>query len=86
MQDNDSKLQELVGKNVLIRTMNVVYIGHFESIADGFIKLSGTSIIDNPKLHFQITDKPNEVFVHIDPVIDIFEWNHSLPVEAVNAR
>ena len=83
-------MKELIGKNVIIRTVTYHYIGHLESIGDGWMHLSDAAwLADSGRWSKALeTGNVKEVELYGGPchinasaVVDVSEWRHELPKE-----
>lgn len=81
--------KELQGKKLFIRTVTYHLVGKVESVADGFIKLSGASwIADSGRFSNAINqgtlsevEPVGEAYVNLGSIVDMFPWSHGLPTQ-----
>ena len=82
---------QLVGKNVLIRTVTHYHLGKVEAIEDGFVRLSSASWVADTGRFGQalaigtlseVEPFVDDVFVSLGAIVDVTTWNHPLPTEA----
>ena len=81
-------MQELLGKNVLVRTVTHYYTGHLAAIQDGWLQLLDAAWIADTgrfadalktgKLE-EVEPYPGTCFVAAGAVVDVAEWPHDLP-------
>lgn len=81
-------MQELIGKNVLVRTVTHYYTGHLAAVQDGWLKLLDAAWIAHTgrfadalktgKLD-EVEPYPGTCFVAAGAVVDVAEWPHDLP-------
>lgn len=80
-------ITELIGKNVLIRTVTNYYTGHLLSCADWLHLEDAAWIADTGRFHEALkTGKLNEVepypadcWISAGAVVDLCHWPHDLP-------
>jgi hypothetical protein len=81
-------MQELVGKNVFVRTVTHHHTGRLVGVADGFLELADAAwIADDGRFTQALADGalsevepfPGTCYVNVGSVIDVCEWLHDLP-------
>lgn len=81
-------MDQLIGKNVFVRTVTHYYTGKLEHLTDGFMVLGQAAWIADTgrfsealktgKLN-EVEPFPGQVHVSLGAVVDISEWHHDLP-------
>jgi hypothetical protein len=80
-------MKELIGKNVVIRTVTMFHVGRLESVDDGFAALDDAAwVADTGRWsEFLTTGEAREVepfpgrcYISLGAVVDVCEWAHAL--------
>jgi hypothetical protein len=81
-------MNDLIGKNVFVRTVTHHYTGKLAAIEDGFLKLKDAAWIaddgrfadalSNGTLN-EIEPYPGICYVNVGALVDMCEWLHDLP-------
>jgi hypothetical protein len=81
-------MEQLVGKNVIVRTVTFHYTGKLVSAGDGWLTLEDAAwIADSGRWGAalasgsldEVEPYPGTVFVSAGAVVDVSEWRHDLP-------
>lgn len=81
-------MEELLGKNVFIRTVTNFYTGRLAWIVDGVARLDDAAwIADTGRFSIalskgslsEVEPYPGSCYVSIGAIVDMCEWGHDLP-------
>lgn len=84
-----SKLEDFVGKKLLIRTVTYHMVGEVEKIVGKFFQMKNSSwVADSGGFHDALKDgfsssadlePTTQAWLNIDSIVDMFVWKHDLP-------
>ena len=81
-------MNDLIGKNVFVRTVTTYFTGTLVSVGDGFAALDDASwVADTGRfadalakgMLSEVEPYPGSVFVSLGAIVDVCEWAHDLP-------
>jgi len=84
-----SRLEDLIGKKVFIRTVTYHLVGKVIGLFSNFLKLENASwVADSGRFSNAIeegildeVEPVGEAFVNFNAITDFFPWKHDLPTE-----
>ena len=80
-------MKQLIGQNVVIRTITMYHVGRLIGVADGFLTLEEAAwVADTGRWsEFLTKGKPEQVepfpgtcYVSVGAIVDVCEWSHDL--------